>query len=88
MIIFVGENEKYDDVMTAITINIPNHEVSFFKKMVSKMGWTYSEAAVVRTAPTAKEQALAKVDHALGQLRQMQDGKLEGINAEELLNEL
>ena len=27
--------------MTAITINIPNHEVSFFKKMVSKMGWTY-----------------------------------------------
>lgn len=88
MIIFVGENEKYDDVMTAITINIPNHEVSFFKKMVSKMGWTYSEAAVVRTAPTAKEQALAKVDHALGQLRQMKDGKLEGINAEELLNEL
>ena len=88
MIIFVGENEKSDDVMTAITINIPNHEVSFFKKMVSKMGWTYSEAAVVRTAPTAKEQALAKVDHALGQLRQMKDGKLEGINAEELLNEL
>ena len=27
--------------MTAITINIPNHEVRFFKKMVSKMGWTY-----------------------------------------------
>ena len=27
--------------MTAITINIPNHEVSFFKKMISKMGWTY-----------------------------------------------
>ena len=35
---------KFDDVMTAITINIPNHEVSFFKKMIAKMGWTYSEA--------------------------------------------
>jgi len=55
--------------MTAITINIPNHEVSFFKKMVSKMGWTYSEADVVRSAATAKEQALAKVDHARLRLR-------------------
>lgn len=30
--------------MTAITINIPNHEVSFFKKMMAKMGWSYSIA--------------------------------------------
>lgn len=30
--------------MTAITINIPNNEVSFFKKMISKMGWTYEMA--------------------------------------------
>ena len=74
--------------MTAITINIPNHEIGFFKKMVSKMGWTYSEADVVRSAATAKEQALAKVDHALGQLRQMKAGQLQGINAEDLLNEL
>lgn len=74
--------------MTAITINIPNHEVSFFKKMVSMMGWTFSEADVVRSEPTAKEQTLAKIDHALGQLRQMKDGQLEGIAAEDLLNEL
>ena len=71
--------------MTAITINIPNHEVSFFKKMIAKMGWTYSEADVVRSAATPHEQALAKVDHAFGQLRQMKDGQLQGINAEELL---
>ena len=99
--------------MTAITINIPNHEVSFFKKMIAKMGWTYSEADMVRTAatpkaagkqeqsqarlssaerkqarPKGKEQALAKVDNDLGQLRQMKDGRLQGINAEDLLNEL
>ncbi len=30
--------------MTAITINIPNHEVSFFKKMIAKMGWMYTVA--------------------------------------------
>jgi hypothetical protein len=29
-----------NNVMTAITINIPNHEVSFFKKMIAKMGWS------------------------------------------------
>ena len=35
---------KRKSIMTAITINIPNHEVSFFKKMMEKMGWTYSVA--------------------------------------------
>ena len=74
--------------MTAITINIPNHEVGFFKKMISKMGWTFSEANVVQTTPAVKEQTLAKIDHAFGQLQQMKEGKLEGIKAEELLNEL
>ena len=29
-----------------------------------------------------------KVDHAFGQLRQMKDGQLQGVNAEDLLNEL
>ncbi len=74
--------------MTAITINVPNHEVNFFKKMVSKMGWTYSETEVVRTAATDKERALAKIDHAFGQLRLMQNGQLQGIAAEDLLDEL
>lgn len=27
--------------MTSITVNIPNHKVSFFKKLISEMGWTY-----------------------------------------------
>lgn len=74
--------------MTAITINIPNHEVSFFKKMITKMGWSYSEADIVHTGATHKELTLAKIDHAFGQLRQMKEGQLEGFNAEELLNEL
>ena len=74
--------------MTTLTINIPNHEVSFFKKMISKMGWTINDGDVVRKKASSKEQALAKVDHAFEQLRQMNDGQLEGIDAEELLNEL
>ena len=41
--------------MTAITINIPNHEVSFFKKMMTKLGWTYT---VVGEENTAKEPRL------------------------------
>ena len=36
--------------MTAITINVPNREVSFFKKMIKKLGWTYTEVAVNSTA--------------------------------------
>ena len=52
------------------------------------MGWTINDGDVVRKKASSKEQALAKVDHAFEQLRQMNDGQLEGIDAEELLNEL
>ena len=34
--------------MTTITINVPNSEVSFFKKMIKKLGWTYEEVAKPR----------------------------------------
>ncbi len=74
--------------MTSITINIPNHEVRFFKKMVSRMGWEYHDSDIVRTTVSAKERTLADIDHALGQLQQMKEGKLKGIKAEELLNGL
>ena len=40
--------------MTAIIINIPNHEVSFFKKMISKMGWTYTVAGEETTAKKSR----------------------------------
>jgi hypothetical protein len=36
----------------------------------------------------AKQQTLDKIDHSFGQLQQMQEGKLKGIKAEDLLNEL
>ena len=70
--------------MTSITINIPNHEVRFFKKMVSRMGWEYHDTDVVRTPVSAKERTLAEIDHALGQLQQIKEGKLKSISAEEL----
>ena len=58
-------------------------------KRCQKRGLPMDELwTVVRSAATPKEQALAKVDHAFGQLRQMKDGQLQGINAEDLLNEL
>ena len=36
----------------------------------------------------AEEQTLDKIDQSFGQLRQMQEGKLKGVTAEDLLNEL
>ena len=56
--------------------------------MITKMGWTYSEAGHEQTRPQAREQAIAKIDHAFDQLLQMKEGRLQGINADELLNEL
>ena len=43
---------------------------------------------MILSAATPKEKALAKVDHSFGQLRQMKEGKLQGVNADDLLNEL
>ena len=42
-------------------------------------------AITINIPATSKEQTLAKVDHAFGQLRAMNDGQFKGINAEELL---
>ena len=42
--------------------------------------------AAEQTQP--KQQTLDKIDHSLGQLRLMQEGKLKGVKAEDLLNEL
>ena len=39
--------------MTSITINIPNRKVSFFKKLIAEMGWTY-EVKEETTRPKAK----------------------------------
>jgi len=27
--------------MTAITVNIPNRKIGFFKKLITEMGWSY-----------------------------------------------
>ena len=47
------------------------------------------EEVRVRSASVLeKEDTLAKIDHAFGQLRMMQEGLLDGIDAEDLLHEL
>ncbi len=38
--------------MTAITINIPDRKVNFFKKLIAEMGWTYEVQEVAQ--PKAK----------------------------------
>jgi hypothetical protein len=35
----------------------PNHKVSFFKKMLAKMGWTFRETDMVKTVVTSEEQS-------------------------------
>ena len=40
--------------MTAITINIPNSKVSFFKKLITEMGWIYE----VKEEPVTKKPRL------------------------------
>ena len=74
--------------MTAITIDIPNADVGFFTKMISKMGWSLSGATITKRPATGKEKTLKKIDHAFGRLRQMQDGSLKGVTAESIIDEL
>ena len=37
--------------------SISNHKVSFFKKMLAKMGWTFRETDMVQTVVTSEEQS-------------------------------
>lgn len=56
------ENGFPDDISQEIIFNIvdfygydPNHKVSFFKKMLAKMGWTFRETDMVQTVVTSNE---------------------------------
>ena len=40
--------------MTAITINIPNRKVGFFKKLIAEMGWTYEVREEAQTKAKAR----------------------------------
>ena len=57
------ENGVPDDIIFNIVdiygyeSSISNQKVSFFKKMIAKMGWTHREADVVQTVVTSKEQS-------------------------------
>ena len=52
------------------------------------MGCTYNEIEVAPTSVAEREKTLASIDNAFKELKQMNEGKIEGIPAEELLNEL
>lgn len=47
--------------MTAITIDIPNADVGFFTKMISKMGWSLSGASITKRPATGKEKTLKRL---------------------------
>ena len=58
------ENGFPDDISQEIIFNIvdfygydPNHKVSFFKKMLAKMGWTFRETDMIQTVVTNEEQS-------------------------------
>ena len=59
--------------MTSITINVPNKDVSFFKKMMDRLGWTYH----VESKPTLidPETGDALNDKAMKVIEDARNGK-------------
>ena len=55
--------------------------------MLQKM-LAYVKSLFAAEQESVRQQTLNKIDHSFGQLRQMQEGTMKGIDAEELLNEL
>jgi hypothetical protein len=64
--------------MTAISIIIPNHEVSAFENIITKTGWMSGHADVRRVTAAPRRPVHGRISHAFGQLRQMKDGILKG----------
>ena len=71
--------------MTAIMISIPNHEVSFFKKMMAKMGWAY-EVAEAKPKPKARlydpEMGECLNDKTMKAIEDVRSGKDKGTTYE------
>jgi len=55
------------------------------EEMLKKM-LTYVRGLFASRQNKVKQQTLSDIDHAFSQFRQMQDGKIKGIAAEDLLN--
>lgn len=69
--------------MTAITINIPNSKVSFFKKLIAEMGWTYEmkeEKVVAKKKPRLYDPETGEYlnDETMKAIEDVRSGKDKG----------
>lgn len=69
---------KYIPIMTSITVNIPNSDVSFFKAFLHRMGWSISSesnkmesAKSTAIQPRTFDEELAHIDAAYAKGQKM-----------------
>lgn len=72
--------------MIAVTINIPDSDLDFCNQVIARMGWSYGEP--ITEQKSHKQETLESINRAFAEFKQIQEGKLQSINAEDLLNEL
>ena len=71
--------------MAAITINIPSNDVSFFKKMMTKMGWTYTMAAEERQVAKPRLYDPETGEYLNDKTMNMKHGRLKSFDSVEAM---
>lgn len=73
--------------MKQVTLHIPEKKFSFFMELVKSLGFVKKVETEYEPEPT-KEQILRDIREAVEEVNLVKAGKLKGIPAKELLNEL
>ena len=71
--------------MKQVTLNIPDNKFSFFMELVKNLGFAKE---VSHTSKSPKSKLLRDLEEAVDEVNLMKKGKLEGIDAKDLINEL
>ena len=70
--------------MKQVTLYIPENKYSFFIELVKSLGFVKK----IEDKEQVKEQILKDISEAVEEVKLIKKGKLKGISAKDLLNEL
>jgi len=71
--------------MKQVTLNIPDNKFPFFMELIKNLGLLKS---IDSTSLSNKEQILKDIEESVHEVNLIKKGKLKGISAKKLLNEL
>ena len=80
------QHNKIDNTMRDITLSVPEKEYPFFIKLIQKLEFVKVKES--KETDISKQEFLNGFKEAINELNLVKEGKLKGLSAKDLLNEI